>query len=110
MKAILPFSANRVTQPIDDEEFSNLVGDIYDAALDQSLWVSVLEKCVGFVGGCGAAPEHHGRRVPPAAGVGRVVRRDQRHLRPARHQPGPPHQHDRPRCAAGLPGPEPGGS
>ena len=55
MKAILPFSANRVTQPIEDEEFSNLVGDIYDAALDQSLWVSVLEKCVSFVGGCGAA-------------------------------------------------------
>lgn len=55
MKAILPFSANRVTGPIEDEEFSDLVGDIYDAALDQSLWVSVLEKCVSFVGGCGAA-------------------------------------------------------
>jgi DNA-binding CsgD family transcriptional regulator len=55
MKVISLFSANRVTQAIDDEEFSNLVGDIYDAALDQSLWVSVLEKCVSFVGGCGAA-------------------------------------------------------
>src|SRR4051794_1520653 len=55
MKVISPFSANRVTQAIDDEEFSNLVGDIYDAALDQSLWVPVLEKCVSFVGGCGAA-------------------------------------------------------
>jgi DNA-binding CsgD family transcriptional regulator len=55
MKAISPLSANRVTQAIDDEEFSNLVGDIYDAALDQSLWMPVLEKCVSFVGGCGAA-------------------------------------------------------
>jgi DNA-binding CsgD family transcriptional regulator len=55
MKAITPFSANRAAQAVDDEEFSNLVGDIYDAALDQSLWVSVLEKCVSFVGGCGAA-------------------------------------------------------
>ena len=55
MKVVSPFSANRVTQAIDDEQFSNLVGDIYDAALDQSLWVPVLEKCVSFVGGCGAA-------------------------------------------------------
>jgi hypothetical protein len=35
MKVVSPFSANRVAQAIDDEEFSNLVGDIYDAALDQ---------------------------------------------------------------------------
>jgi DNA-binding CsgD family transcriptional regulator len=55
MKVVSPFSANRVIRAINDEEFSNLVGDIYDAALDPSLWVPVLEKCVSFVGGCGAA-------------------------------------------------------
>jgi DNA-binding CsgD family transcriptional regulator len=55
MKVVSPFSANRVTQVIHDEQFSNLIGDIYDAALDPSLWVPVLEKCVSFVGGCGGA-------------------------------------------------------
>lgn len=38
----------------DIERVSELIGDIYDAALDPSLWVGVLEKAGRFVGG-GAA-------------------------------------------------------
>jgi len=37
------------------EDFSVLIGDIYDAALDPGLWVSVLEKTSHFVGGCAAS-------------------------------------------------------
>ena len=33
------------------EQTSNLIGEIYDAALDRSLWPSVLEKTCGFVQG-----------------------------------------------------------
>lgn len=33
------------------EHFSALVGDIYDASLDPSLWSSVLEKITRFVPG-----------------------------------------------------------
>jgi DNA-binding CsgD family transcriptional regulator len=36
------------------EAFSNLIGDMYDAALDPSLWERVLKKSAGFVGGAGA--------------------------------------------------------
>lgn len=39
----------------DDENFSRLVGNVYDAALDPSLWVGVLQKCAEFVGGIAAA-------------------------------------------------------
>src|SRR5262249_28587740 len=39
----------------DDEQVSALIGDIYDAALDPSLWVGVLAKCAQYVGGPGAA-------------------------------------------------------
>jgi DNA-binding CsgD family transcriptional regulator len=39
----------------DDENVSALIGDIYDAALDPSLWVGVLAKCALYVGGPGAA-------------------------------------------------------
>jgi len=39
----------------DDEQISALIGDIYDAALDPSLWVGVLAKCAQYVGGSGAA-------------------------------------------------------
>jgi hypothetical protein len=35
----------------DVPEFSALVGDIYDAALDSSLWPAVLQKISGFVPG-----------------------------------------------------------
>ena len=37
------------------EHFSSLIGDIYDAALNPSLWVDVLAKCAQFVGGPAAA-------------------------------------------------------
>ena len=37
------------------ERLSALVGDIYDAALDPTLWVDVLGKTKGFVGGQAAA-------------------------------------------------------
>jgi DNA-binding CsgD family transcriptional regulator len=33
------------------EQFSALIGDIYDAALDSGLWPDVLAKCAAFVGG-----------------------------------------------------------
>ena len=36
------------------EAFSYLIGDIYDAAFDPSLWERVLKKSAGFVGGAGA--------------------------------------------------------
>ena len=37
------------------EQVSLLIGDIYDAALNPSLWVDVLAKCAQFVGGPAAA-------------------------------------------------------
>jgi DNA-binding CsgD family transcriptional regulator len=39
----------------DDQTLSELIGDIYDAALDQLLWPKVLERAARFVGGVGAA-------------------------------------------------------
>jgi DNA-binding CsgD family transcriptional regulator len=39
----------------DDQTLSDLIGDIYDATLDQSLWPRVLERAAEFVGGVGAA-------------------------------------------------------
>ena len=36
------------------ERLSMLIGDIYDAALDQTLWLKVLEDTAGFVGGSAA--------------------------------------------------------
>jgi DNA-binding CsgD family transcriptional regulator len=35
----------------DAERVSQLIGDIYDAALDRHLWPSVLEKTCGYIGG-----------------------------------------------------------
>jgi DNA-binding CsgD family transcriptional regulator len=41
---------------VDDEaRLSALVGDIYDAALDPSLWIDVLDKAAQFVGGTAAS-------------------------------------------------------
>jgi DNA-binding CsgD family transcriptional regulator/PAS domain-containing protein len=42
-------------QRSDTESLSNLVGEIYDAALDQGLWGNILEKCTEFLGGSAAA-------------------------------------------------------
>jgi DNA-binding CsgD family transcriptional regulator len=39
----------------EDEELTQLIGEIYDAALNPSLWPGVLEKSTRFVGGSGAA-------------------------------------------------------
>jgi hypothetical protein len=39
----------------DQEQVSALIGDIYDAALDRSLWVDILGKAALFVGGAAAA-------------------------------------------------------
>jgi DNA-binding CsgD family transcriptional regulator len=39
----------------DFQGLSDLIGDIYDAALDQSLWEGVIERAARFVGGTGAA-------------------------------------------------------
>src|SRR4051794_11503657 len=41
-------------RPHDAQILSDLIGDIYDAALDQSLWPKVLERAAQFVGGVGA--------------------------------------------------------
>jgi DNA-binding CsgD family transcriptional regulator len=39
----------------DSQKLSDLIGEIYDAALDHSLWESVIEKAADFIGGSGAA-------------------------------------------------------
>lgn len=39
---------------VDPELLSQLIGDIYDAALDSSLWVGVLEQATQFIGGAAA--------------------------------------------------------
>jgi DNA-binding CsgD family transcriptional regulator len=39
----------------EDERLSQLIGEIYDAALDPALWIGVLENCAAFVGGSAAA-------------------------------------------------------
>ena len=43
-------------EPLQDHEaLGNLIGDIYDAALDQALWPVVLQRAARFVGGIGAS-------------------------------------------------------
>ncbi|WP_164988587.1 helix-turn-helix transcriptional regulator [Bradyrhizobium betae] len=39
---------------VDPEFLSQLIGDIYDAALDSSMWVGVLEQATQFIGGAAA--------------------------------------------------------
>ena len=43
------FAGRAIMQEI--EQFSSLIGDAYDAALDPTLWPAVLGKVRGFVGG-----------------------------------------------------------
>jgi hypothetical protein len=44
------------TRSFDDQQrLSDLIGVIYDAAIDPSLWVGALQKAAYFVGGTGAA-------------------------------------------------------
>ncbi len=39
----------------ESEQLSALIGDIYDAAIDPTLWPTVLTDCVSFIGGSAAA-------------------------------------------------------
>jgi DNA-binding CsgD family transcriptional regulator len=39
----------------DPQKLNDLIGDVYDTVLDQSLWKGVLERAAHFVGGIGAA-------------------------------------------------------
>jgi len=41
------FAKNRMFDP---EHISSLIGDIYDAAIDQTLWIGALDKAAQFVG------------------------------------------------------------
>ena len=41
--------------PDDQQRLSDLIGVIYDAAIDPSLWESAIERAAYFVGGTGAA-------------------------------------------------------
>ncbi|MBT1515076.1 LuxR family transcriptional regulator [Bradyrhizobium sp. SRL28] len=41
--------------PHDQQHLSDLIGIVYDAAIDPSLWESAIVKVADFVGGCGAA-------------------------------------------------------
>src|SRR5262245_43871988 len=41
------------------EQLSHLIGDIYDAALDPALWVSVLETTCRYLGGATSALQSH---------------------------------------------------
>jgi DNA-binding CsgD family transcriptional regulator/PAS domain-containing protein len=40
---------------MDEQRLSSITGDIYDAALDPTLWSHVLEEAAGFVGGAASA-------------------------------------------------------
>ena len=42
-----PFAKNRMFDP---EHVSSLIGDIYDALVDQTLWIGALDKAAQFVG------------------------------------------------------------
>src|ERR1700704_2972824 len=42
-----PFAKNRMFDP---EQVSSLIGDIYDAVVDQTLWIGALDKAAQFVG------------------------------------------------------------
>ena len=41
--------------PDDQQRLSDLIGVIYDAAIDPSLWECAIERAAYFVGGTGAA-------------------------------------------------------
>src|SRR5262245_6060648 len=46
-------------EAIDAEQLSDLIGCIYDAALDPGLWVGTLEKTCNYVGGVAGALQSH---------------------------------------------------
>ena len=41
--------------PDDRQRLSDLIGVIYDAAIDPSLWEGAIERAAYFIGGSGAA-------------------------------------------------------
>ena len=57
----MDISARRQNEPLpsalddDSQVLSDLIGDVYDAVLNQSLWPGVIERAAKFVGGVGAA-------------------------------------------------------
>src|ERR1700761_6842000 len=51
----MPINSNFSGKMIDQDELSPFIGEIYDAALDASLWSSVLAKAASFIGGSSAA-------------------------------------------------------
>jgi len=55
MKALSRHSEPPASGDLDDQQrLSDLIGAIYDAAIDQSLWLSAIERAAGFVGGTAA--------------------------------------------------------
>ena len=50
-----PLAAQPSVAEIDSRKLSDLIGDIYDAALDHALWPGVIKRAADFVGGIGAA-------------------------------------------------------
>ncbi|MDF2972952.1 MAG: LuxR family transcriptional regulator [Microvirga sp.] len=44
---------------VESDELSRLIGHVYDASLDPSLWVNVLEHTCGFIGGATASIISH---------------------------------------------------
>jgi len=55
MKALSQDFEPPASRDLDDQQrLSDLIGAIYDAAIDQSLWLSAIEQAASFVGGTGA--------------------------------------------------------
>ena len=61
------------------EELSDLIGDVYDAALDPALWPEVLEKSSQFVGG-GSASLYSKDSVNKTANLNHVVGVEPRYI------------------------------
>lgn len=72
-------SAPRPDQHVAEAELSGLIGDIYDAALDPSLWGNVLEKSSKFVGG-GSASLYSKDSVNKTANINYVFGMEARHI------------------------------
>ncbi len=54
-RQIVPELSTLSDNSFDPQKLSELIGDVYDAALDQSLWEGVIERVAQFVRGTGAA-------------------------------------------------------
>ena len=61
-----PVSAVASARSSDDrQQLSDLIGLIYDAAIDPSLWERAIERSAYFVGGTGAGAHLQGCWRPP---------------------------------------------